>query len=261
MMTQADLPRTEPDVVIGTTICRHSAFALDKFLSNQQEIGKAYPGCKLILATDEVDFTDGLNQDIQRYGLRAEVITYQTKKPDYARSRIWSITCGREALRRYTLSEQVDYLLFLDADMVYEPSVVSILKREVQGFDVVQSGYNVRGTWGFGGGCLMLGKETLNKITLRCYEFKNGDVLQEDEVLDMDLFSCHAKVKKGIFLPIKHYHNSETYKAIKPRPVGWFRSVTNNLLVRYILMKTSILVRHNIAGRLYTWRKRIYGQG
>jgi hypothetical protein len=248
----------ELDVVVGTPICRRSAFVFDRFLHNQQEIQEVYPGCKLILATDEVDYVAELKQEIERYGLKAEVITYETKKPDYAQSRIWSITCAREALRRYILSEPANYLLFLDADMVYQPSVVTILKQESRGFNVVQSGYDVHGMWGFGGGCLMLDKEILSKINFRCYEFKNGTVLQEDEVIDMDLFSCHARVKKGVFLAIEHYHDREKYKAIKPQPVGWFRSIANNLLIRYILVKISILTRRNILRRLHHWSRQIY---
>lgn len=253
VMSREVLPRNEPEVIIGTTICRRSAFLLDEFLRNQQEIQQAYPLCKLVLATDELDFVKELTQNIQRYDLRAEVITYQVSKPDYARSRVWSIACGRETLRQYVLSEGVDYLLFLDADMVYEPSVVDILKSQIRGFDVVASGYELYHTWGFGCGCLMLGKDVLGKVNFRCYEFKNGVVLQEDAVLDIDLFKCHARVKKGIFVSVRHYQDRWSYKAIQPRAVGWFRAIVNSLPVRYILMKTSIWLRYNIPGRLQAW--------
>lgn len=51
----------------------------------------------------------------------------------------------------------------------------------------------------------MLTREILRKIKFRCCEFKNGEVISEDQVLDMDLFRCHARVKKGIFVSVRHY--------------------------------------------------------
>ena len=246
------MSKTGTEVIVGTPISRRASFALDKFLSNQQEIQQAYPECSLVMATDEPDFVAELKEQIKRYHLRGEVIIYETVKPDYARSRIWSIACGREALRQYALSQGAEYLLFLDGDMVYEPSVTSIMKDKIQGFDVVFSGYRKApyGVWGFGGGCLMINRETLGKITFRCYEFKNGQEIDESETVDMELFSCHARVNKGIFVPIKHYRNSQEYYEIEPQPLGWFRTLTNNLLVRYILIRMGIVVRYNIARKL-----------
>jgi hypothetical protein len=238
--------------MVGTPISRRTSFALDKFLSNQREIQQAYPDCSLVLATDEPDFVAELKEQIGRYYLKGEVITYETVKPDYARSRIWSITCGREALRRYVLSQGAEYLLFLDGDMVYAPSVISTMKARIQDFDVVSSGYRLppHGVWGFGAGCLMLNREILSKITFRCYEFKNGQTIDEDLLLDVDLFSCHARVSKGIFVYIKHYINNQEYYEIEPRPMGWFRAVTSNLLVKYILTRVSILLRWHITHNL-----------
>ncbi len=138
--------------------------------------------------------------------------------------------------------------------MVYEPSVIAILKEQIQHFDVVKSGYELPGAWGFGAGCMMLEKGTLDKITFRCYEFKNGAVLQEDEVIDMDLFSCRARGRKGMFVSSKHNKDGLTGKAMEPRQIGWFRALTNSLLLRYLLVKASILFRKNIPARLRIWR-------
>jgi len=253
MKVMAETSLSGRDVVVGTPICRRTSFVLDKFLSNQQEIQQAYPGCKLVLATDEPDFVAELKEQINHYQLKGEVIAYETVKPDYAQSWAWNIACGREALRHYALSQGAEYLLFLDSDMVYEPSVISIMKDKIQAFDVVSSGCRLPrwGGWGFGGGCLMTNRQILDRITFRCYEFKNGQVIYEDGVLDMDLFKCRARVNKGIFVSNKHYKNREEYEAIEPQPVGWFRAVTNNLLVRYILIRMSILARYQIAYKLH----------
>lgn len=252
-MTETSLSINAPDVIVGTIICQRTSFILDKFLSNQQEIQKAYPGCTLVIATDDLDFIAELKEQINGYDLNGESITYEAVKPDHARSRAWSIAYGKDELRKYVLSMGVEYFLSLDSDMVYEPSVISIMKDKIQGYDVVSSGYQLPrwGGWGFGTGCIMLNKNILSKITFRCYEFQNGRVISEDAVLDMDLFSSHARINKGIFVSIKHYVNSQEYYAIEPQPMGWFRTVTNNPLVRYILIRMSILTRYQIAYKLH----------
>jgi hypothetical protein len=240
------------DIVIGTPICRRTSFVLDKFLANQQEIQQTYPGCKLVLATDEPDFIAELKKQINHYHLNGGVITYETVKPDYARSRVWSVTCGREALRHYALSKKIEFLLFLDADMIVAPSIITIMKDNCNGFDVVYSGYIMppHGFLGFGTGCLLINRKTLNKMTFRCYEFNNGQVIDESEMVDWGLFKCHARVNKGIFVAIKHHMDQERYYTIEPRSVGWFKRLTNNLTIRFVLTQMCILARYNIARKL-----------
>ena len=247
--------RTGTDVIVGTTIARRVSFALDNFLSNQREIQQAYPECSLVLATDEPDFVAELKEQIDLYQLKGEVITYETVKPDYARSRIWSIACGREALRRYVLSGGAEYFLSVDGDMVYAPSVINIMKSRIRGSDAVSSGYRkgLHGVRGFGNGCLMFNRKTLGKITFRCYEFKNGQEIDESEALDVELSRCHAMVNRGIFVYIKHYRNPWEYYEIEPQPIGWFRSLTNSLFLRKILLRISIAIRYNIARKLQKW--------
>lgn len=248
------------DVLIGTLICRRTSYVLDIFLANQKEIQQAYAACRLILATDEPDYVSELKELLNQYNLKGDVITYETVKPDYARNRIWSIACGREAERQYVLSYGAKYLLFLDADMTYDPTVVNVLKAKIQGFNAAYSGYmgKENGSWGFGAGCLFINQETLSRIIFRCYEFKNGTVIGEEDLLDIDLFSNHLRSIKGIFVPIRHYRNRREYLAITPGPVSWFRKVANNLLVRYILIRTSILVKYNIQNSLHVFFSRSF---
>ena len=250
---------TSPEIIVGTPICRRTAFILDKFLSNQQEIQQAYPDCGLVLATDEPDFVAELEEQIKLYHIKGGVISYETVKPDYARSRVWNIASGREAVRRYTLSQKAAYLLFFDSDMVYEPSIISIMKKKIQNFDVVSSGYRSRfwSDWVIGGGCLMINRETLKKIAFRCYEFKNGQVIYEDELLEVDLFACHARVKKGIFASIRHYSDRKECYSVHPQAVGWFRTLTNHPLLKYLLIRMGILAKYNIARRLRVLKKRL----
>jgi len=243
----------KPDVIVGAPICRRTAFALDKFLANQREIQQAYHDCRLVMATDEPDFVDDLEEQIKRHHLKGEVITYETVKPDYARSRIWSVTCGREAIRQYTLLQGAEYLLCLDGDMVYEPSLISIMKSKIKGFDVAYSGFRFRlyGTFGFGTSCFMINRKILSKMTFKCYEFRNGQELDDGESIFLELFRYRARLNKGFFLPIKHYRNSQEYYAIEPQPVCWLRIISNSLLVRYILVRMGVLLGFNIAGKLH----------
>jgi len=256
----------KPDVITGAPICRRTAFALDEFLANQREIQRAYPDCELILATEEPDFVDELKERIARYNLRGDAIAFELVRPDYARHWSWAVAGGREAIKQYALSEGAEYLLYFDADMTYAPSVISIMKEKIEGFDVVSSGYRLPryGAWGFGGGCVLINRKTLNKITFRCYEFKRGYVITEDEWLDVDLFTSRARVKKGIFVPIKHYIEGGQYYAIEPQPVGWLRQLANRPLVRYILVRMSLLFGRNIAGwlhiRLYRKTRFLHGR-
>lgn len=241
------------DVVIGTPIHSDKAYIIDKFLSNQKQIQSSYPSSKLILATDEYDFASELESLVNLWKLRGFVMRYEVIKPNHAHSTIWNITCGREAIRKYMLSQtEAKYLLFLDADMVFDPSVVSTMQKEIQGYDVVFSGYPLQryGIGLAGAGCLMLTRSVLEKVNFRCYEFENGEVIFEDNVLEIDLFRLGSRVKKGFFVTISHFNSANEVKQITPQPVGTFRKLSNCQLVRYGLIRASIICRHNVPWRL-----------
>jgi len=136
----------EADVIVGVPICRSTSFVLDGFLANQHEVQTAYPGCRLVLATDEPDFVAELKEQIRLHSVRGDVIAYETTRPHYARSRFWAVACGREALRQYALSSGGEYFLSLDSDMVYAPSVIVTMKEKMKRHDVVMSGYSMK--WG-----------------------------------------------------------------------------------------------------------------
>jgi hypothetical protein len=240
------------DVVIGAPISRQASYLIDKFLSNQKEIQRAYPSSQLVLAASEHDFIADLEIRLDS-SLRAKVIHYEVAKPDHARSHIWDIACGREALRRYTLAHtEARYLLFLDADMVFDPSVVATLEREIQGHDAVFSGYHLRnhGLGLAGNGCVMLNRSTLEDLEFRCCEFRNGEVIFEDNVLELDLFRLRRRVRKGFFVPITHHRNPGEASHITPQPLGLPRRIANLAPVRYALIRASIALHYNIPWKL-----------
>lgn len=241
------------NVVIGTPVHRQGAYVLDKFLANQQQIQRNYPSSEMVLATNESDFIEELEGLLGSWGLRGEVVLYETTKPEYARSRLWNIGCGREAIRNYVLSRtDARYLLFLDADMTFDPSVVSIMEREIQNHDAIFSGYPMRryGIGLAGCGCVTLTRSILEKLRFRCYESKNGEVITEDNMLEMDLFRSGGRIKKGFFVAITHYENSTEGKHIEPQRLGLWRKIANNNFIRYMLIKISIAARYNIPWHL-----------
>jgi len=241
------------NVVIGTPIYRQGAYVLDKFLSNQKSIQQSYPSSELVLATCEYDFIKELESLVSFWKLRGTVLPYEVVKPDYAHSNIWNIACGREAIRNYTLFQtEASYLLFLDADMTFEPSVIRIMENEIQGYDVVFSGYPLQryGIGLAGAGCMMLTRNTLDKIRFRCYEFKNGEVIFEDSVVEMDLFRLRSRIKKGFFVSVDHYASATDAIRITAQPVGLLRRIANCAFARYALIRASIMLKYNIPWKL-----------
>lgn len=237
------------NVIVGAPAHREGAYVMDKFLANQQQIQLNYPSSELVLATSEAGFIEELEGFLASRRLRGKTILYETIKPAYARSRLWNITCGREAIRNYVLSQtDARYLLFLDADMTVDPSVITIMEREIQNRDAVFSGYSLRhyGIGLAGCGCVMLRRSVLERLRFRCYEFKNGQVIFEDNVLEMDLCRLGCKVKKGFFVSITHYTEEAEGQHIDPQPLSLYRKIVNNNFIRYVLIRLSIAARYNI---------------
>jgi hypothetical protein len=244
-----DAMTRDVDVVVGAPVYRRGLYAIDKFLSNQRAIQLQYPACELVLATNEVDLVEDLEHLLGTWELRGKVIPYETVRPEHARSWVWNVACGREAIRHYTLSlTEAACLLSVDTDMLYDPAIIMTMKDATRGYDVVFSGYPMRshGIALSGGGCIMMNRKTLEKVRFRCLEFRNGGVLSEDNLLEMDAFRRGCRIKKGFFLSICHYVDEVEVRYLRPQPVGVLRKMANAPYVRYMLISASILVRYNI---------------
>jgi len=249
-------------VVIGTPVSREHAYILDQFLKNQVQIQQAYPHCKLVLATSEKDYAQKLKDMLDTSQLKGTVLTHDIIKPDYARHWIWDVTSGRETIRQYTISQtDANHLLFLDADMLCEPDIVTTMMKYIDGGDTVFNGYALRGHGiGLAGaGCLMLNRRVLERISFRCREFKNGEVIFEDNLLEIDLFRLHARVKKGIYVATDHYQDADSFKHLEPYSIGIVRRLANHPFIRYILIKSSMAVHYNIPWRLKGFLEKLGG--
>jgi hypothetical protein len=241
------------NVVVGVPTYRAGAYILDKFLANQKEIQQSYPSSELVFATNEPDFAKELEGALSHWAIKGRVLCYETIKPDYAKSRLWNIACGREAIRQYTLSEtEAKYLLSLDADMTYDPNIIEIMEREIQGNDVVYSGYLLRdfGVCLAGSGCCMLTKAVVKKVKYRCVEFRNAAAISEDTLLELDLLKSGRRVKKGFFISISHYQNQEQARAVRPQSIGIYRRITHLAVMRYIIIEASLILRQDIGWKL-----------
>lgn len=240
-------------IVIGTPFHPNGAFVFEKFLDNQKSIQQEYSDSELVLATSLPEYVDFLEKKLKLNGLKGKAILYHVIKPEYAKNRIWDIAAGREAIRNYVLSIPfAQGLIFLDADMVFQPNVVSIMLDKRQNNDVLFSGYPMR-DWGLAlsaFGCVLLSRKILESVKFHCYEFKNGDVLAEDEVLEFDLFRSGFKIKKGIFVSLEHYKNEIEFLHIQPQKVGLLKMLANTTLIRFILVRLSLIMHRNIPNRL-----------
>jgi hypothetical protein len=240
-------------VVIGSPIDRQHAYVLDKFISSQVLIQKAYPNSILVMATSEKDYAPELVKKLNAAGLTARVLTHTAEKPPGARHWIWDVVSGREAIRCFAVSQpEADLLFFLDADTLCPADSVSRLIVNMSGFDVVYNGYALRqgGTGLAGAGCVMMRRPIFERIVFRCVEFSGGDVVFEDNLLEMDLFTMRARVKKGFFIAIDHYQSAIDYQHTSAQQLGRMRALINRPLLRFLLIKVSLALRVNIPWRL-----------
>ena len=247
-------PQKAADVVVGVVTYRAGAYILDKFLANQKEIQRNHPSSLLVFATNEPDFAVELRKTLAEQAINGCVLHYETIRPPGAHSRVWNVACGREAIRRYVLKETAArYLLTVDTDMTYGAHVVDIMINKLQGYDVAYSGYALRDFSGIalaGGGCCILTREICKTLNFRCLEFKNGDVITEDTLFELDLMRLGKRMKKGFFVAINHYSDSLLSKSVSPHPVGLYRRITHSKAVRLTLTGASIILRRDVGGSL-----------
>jgi len=252
------MDKNKIDVITASLIHKSGNYILDQFLNNLKQIQQDYPATDILLASAESETCETLKELMTSSGLNGTVIHYDIVKPDYAKDRIWNITCGREALRKYALeNSQAGYFLFLDSDMIYNPQIIKIMLREIKTYDLLFSGTALKnyGVGLAGCGCMMISRRIMEKVKFRCLEFGNGEIIFEDNLLELDSFIHGAKIKKGIFVHIDHYSSPTEYKSIDPQPVGLLKRVINNSVIRSFFIWLSIVSKYNI---LWNLKKIIY---
>jgi hypothetical protein len=241
------------EVVVASVVYRKGFFIGDKFLDNQKEIQAKYPASELVLATNEADFVPDLEQSLKKLELRGRVLHYTTIAPEYARTYVWNIACGREVIRQYVASRtQAAYLLWVDSDMTYDAALISVLKEKIRGYGVAYSGYAARGHGLLalsGGGCCLMNRAVAERIRFNCYEYKSGFGITEDMVLELDLITSHVRMRKGFFMKIDHYDSDGRAWSVVPRKMGFYR-ITQSVWIRYLVLKSERVTHWAIGTRL-----------
>jgi hypothetical protein len=253
-------PGKATKVVIGTPIDSAHAYILDKFLHNQGQIQQTYHDSELVLTTSEKDFALKLKGMLNNAKLRGTVLTHDLEKPSFARHWVWDVTSGREAIRQYAVSQkEVAYLLFMDGDMLFERDVIAVMLNNIGDCDALFNGYALRkyGIGLAGAGCLLLRRKVFTRIRFRCCEFENGEVIFEDNLLEMDLFELRARIRKGVYVATDHFQDAETFKHLEPRRIGKIQALTNCPFIRYALIRSSLALHCNIPWRLKTLLARL----
>lgn len=92
----------------------------------------------------------------------------------------------------------------------------------------------------------MVTRDVLADVEFRCIEFKNGFAFNEDTLFEFDLIRLGKKIRKGFFFTISHFEDEENAGVIGPRRVGPYRRLTHSRLVRYLLIRITIALRHDI---------------
>ena len=248
-------------VLIAVLIYREGAYILDKFLANLLEIHRQNPPAELVIATAEPDFAPEMEMALKKWGIKGKVIQYNPVIPAKSFSALWNITCGRQALRQYFLNQTAaEALIFLDADMTYDPGVIEIMCHELPGFGAVFSG-SYRKDFGIGlagAGCLLIRRAVLEKIDIRCYEFPNGEIIHEDTVLEMDLFRSGYRIKKGFFVSLDHYMSLTEVRHTDRQKVGFLKGLVNNAFLRYCLIRASVTLHYNIPSHLMRTKRTFF---
>ena len=103
----------------------------------------------------------------------------------------------------------------------------------------------------------MINRRTLEKLKFRCVEFKNGDSISVDDMVEMDSFQQGCRIKKGIFLCISHYKSVNEVEHVTPQLVGIYRRILTSAFVRYLFIKVSLITKRNIPKKLWIMRARV----
>jgi glycosyltransferase involved in cell wall biosynthesis len=235
--------------IIGVPINSKGAYVLDKFLKNQEEIQRnSIISVFTVFATEEVEFAEKLRYELIKYNLKADVIVFDINKPKNAGDRIWNIVAARNAIREYFLRSKADYLIFMDADMTFSPSIVNkLIEKAEKGYDVVYNGYldkDGRGInlTGFGG--TLIKRWVMERIFFKCKERK-GRVVDECVFFELDLFRVRARVFRGFLVYTEHY-GKKNVSVSTPRELTFRERVSNSPYFRIPIHALSALLCYDI---------------
>ena len=239
-------------VIIGTTLAKLPVYILKEFLSNQKEIQKKYPDSELVISTSDGNF----RIDIPRE-LKCKIIKYQKPVITDAdiftgnKIRILDMVEGRNVARSYFLRSDADYFLSVDADMVYDVNLISILMDEIKNYDIVMSGYMKKNhRLGYSLGCALIRRKVLEKVKFNCLIFPSSpnmpNIIEDGWMFEYGAIQRGFKIKRGIFVRIDHIVNEKDELRIIPRRITTWEKIKTNSAIRYLLVKLCILTKRDL---------------
>jgi len=240
-------------VLIGTTIAKLPTYILEEFFSNQKEIQENYPDSELVISTSD----DNFRIDVPRE-LKCKVIKYQ--KPSITdtdihfipqKIRILDMVEGRNVARSYFLRSDADYFLSVDADMVYDVNLISILMDEIKNYDIVMSGYMKKNhRLGYSLGCALIRRKVLEKVKFNCLIFPSSpdmpNIIEDGWMLEYGAIQKGFKIKRGVFVRIDHIINEKDKLGVISRRITTWEKIKTNSAIRYLLIKLCILTKRDL---------------
>jgi len=240
-------------VVIGTTFAKLPIYILEDFFSNQKSIQKKYPDLELIISTSDNNFKIDIPKE-----LKCKVIKYQKSSVISSdslfipqKNRIQDMVAGRNVVRDYFLKSDAKYFLSVDADMVYDPNIISILMNEIKNSDIVMSGYMKKNhRLGYSLGCALIRREVLKKVKFNCLIFSSSsdmpNIIEDGWMFEHDAIQNGFKIKRGVFVEIEHIINKKKRLRVIPRPITTLEKIKTNSALRYLLVKLCILTKRDL---------------
>jgi hypothetical protein len=209
-------------ITIGTPISREKAYILDKFLDY-------YKNYKIIFCTEDIDFASELRV---KCGDNVRVVCFLQKKEKYYK--LTNITRARERIREVFLNTNSDYLLFIDSDILVNPS-------SLPNGDVVYNSYLVHSghLCNNGLGICLISRKVLKQIKFRSYIYE--PLIEYDFFIDeclyfeMDALSKGFKIKHGCSTST-HYSNEMQYKELN-QSTGIRISYKERLLLHHHVLR------------------------
>ncbi len=255
-LTETLIASTETKVILGVPVNAKSGYIIEKFLQNQKEIQEKSQKTITVFATEDLEFAQKLDILLKGYKVKYKILTFEIERPTNSNDRIWNIVSARNVIRDFFLQSNADYLIFTDADMIFDSEIISkLVEIAEKGYDVVYNGYSNKSIQrrialgGFGG--TLLKRWVAEKIKFRCKE-KNGRVIDEGVFLEVDLVKMGAKVYKGFISYSEHYDEDKVAPTITmPRELDLNEKIGNNIYFRSFFHIFSIALNFDILWYVY----------
>jgi len=238
-------------VVIGATFAKLPMYILKEFFDNQKEIQQSYPNSELVISTSDNNFysSKGLNCKIINYQKPSVIDTDKHFIPQ--KIRIRDMVEGRNVVRNYFLESDAEYFLSVDADMIYDPNLISILMAEIKNYDIVMSGYMKKNDrLGYSLGCALIRREVLERVKFNCLIFPSSldmpNIVEDGWMFEHDAIQHGFKIKHGIFVEIEHIISKKERLRVKPRRTTFLEKIKTNSAIRYLIVRLCILTKRDL---------------